>query len=295
MEQVRRALEAHAGFDEELLRRCGHLIHLGAFDEAVRSAFILLEERLRKAVGKDDMTGTQLANFAFSPGKGPLAKQLGHTRSEQEGLRELYSGAFKLFRNPTAHGVVEYSSAEGKAILSLVDLLLRLLKRAGELPPPGLFPENLEAALEKVEEAIGPGATSRLHSFLGRCLGELGLRTTRSATHGFPFRRPAMYLSSRWDAPKAHAVAVFYLVVAGQRRDLSFPVNQYHVSVQEFNADRLSEELLDLGFYPRGTNQEPTADLRVYNDQEFFKALFGIVSRVADEFEETLKRGGQAA
>jgi hypothetical protein len=32
--------------------------------------------------------------------------------------------------------MVEYSVAEGKAIMGLVDLLLSLLKRAEELPPP---------------------------------------------------------------------------------------------------------------------------------------------------------------
>ncbi len=289
MDQVRWALEAQAGFDEELMRRCGHLIHLGAFDEAVRSAFVLLEERLRKAMGEERMTGTQLANFAFSPTKGPLAQQLGHSGSEREGLRELYSGAFKLFRNPTVHGVVEYSAAEGKAIISLVDLLLRLLKRAEELPPPGLLPENVEVALEKVEEAIGPGATSRLHSFLGKCISELGFRPYPAAEKSIPFRKHALYKLKRWDEPKPHGVAVFYLGVAGRRRDLHFPVAQYHAHVEGFDTDRLTEALLELGLYPRGRNQAPTADLRVHNDRDFFDALFDIVTWVTEEFEESLK------
>ena len=151
MRQLRGSIEAHAGLDQELLQRCGHLLHLGAFDEAVRSAFVLLEERLRNAVNVEGMTGTQLANHAFSPTKGPLAKHLGRNQSERDGLRELYSGAFRLFRNPTAHGVVGYSAAEGKAIIGLVDLLLRLVKRAEELPPQDLFPSNVEKAISLVE------------------------------------------------------------------------------------------------------------------------------------------------
>lgn len=289
IDQIRRALEDQAGFDEELMRRCGHLIHLGAFDEAVRSAFVLLEERLRKSVNEERMTGTQLANTAFGPAKGPLAQQLGHSRSEKEGLRELYSGAFKLFRNPTAHGVVEYSAAEGKAIISLVDLLLRILKRAEELPPPGLLPENVENALEKVEKTIGAGAASRLHSFLARCVSELGLRTTTSAKQGFPFRRHALYKAGWWDEPKAHRVAAFYLVVSDKRLGLQFPVNQYHAAVEGFDTDRLIDELTELGFYPQGRNQEPTQDLHVRNNPDFFDALFDIVSWVTDEFEESLK------
>jgi len=289
MDQIRGALEAQAGYDEELMRRCGHLIHLGAFDEAVRSAFVLLEERLRKAVGEERMTGTQLANSAFGPAKGPLAQQLGHSQSEKEGLRELYSGAFKLFRNPTAHGVVEYSAAEGKAIISLVDLLLRILKRAEELPPAGLLPENVEGALEKVEETIGAGATSRLHSFLGRCVSELGLRPYRSAEKSIPFRRHALYKLKRWDEHKAHGVAVFYLTVTSRRRALQFPVNQYHAHIAGFETERLTEDLLNLGLYPHGRNQDPIADLRVHNDRDFFDALFDIVSWVTDEFDESLK------
>ena len=73
----------------------------------------------------------------------------------------VYAGAFRLFRNPTAHGVVGYSAAEGRAIIGLVDLLLKMLKRAGELPPADLFPENLETALARIEETTGPGAASR--------------------------------------------------------------------------------------------------------------------------------------
>jgi hypothetical protein len=164
-----------------------------------------------------------------------------------------------------------------------------MLKRAEELPPPGLLPENVQSALERVEEAIGPGATSRLHSFLARCVSELGLRTTTTAKEWFPFRRHAMYRAANWDEPKSHPVAVFYLVVRYRRRDFQVPVAQYDVCVEGFNTDHLSEKLLDLGFYPRGKNQEPTVDLRVHNDSDFFDALFDIVSWVAAEFEESLK------
>ena len=85
--QVRIAIEEQVGLDEELAQRCSQLIHVGAFDEAIRSAFVLLEERLRKAVNQEDMTGTSLANFAFSKG-GPLAQSLSSNQAEREGLHE---------------------------------------------------------------------------------------------------------------------------------------------------------------------------------------------------------------
>jgi len=289
MRQVRRALEAQAGLDEELVRRCGDLIHLGAFDEAVRSAFVLLEERLRRAVGQEGMTGTQLANFAFNTAKGPLSSQLSHSASEKEGLRELYAGAFKLFRNPTAHGVVEYSAAEGKAIIGLVDLLLGLIKRAGELPPPGLLPDNVEAALDAVEATLGAGAARRLHGFLSKCVRELGFRPSPTAKESIPFKRHVSYKAAHWDEPKAHQVPLFRFAVSGQNRHLQFPVREYYSRVQEFDTERVDEELAQLGCYPRGKNQDPTLDLRVHNSREVFDALYEIVASVAEEFEETLR------
>ena len=289
MAEVRRALEEQSGLDEELMRRCGHLIHMGAFDEAVRNAFILLEEKLRGFADGQAMTGSQLANYVFSPEKGPLSKQLGHSRSEQEGLREIYSGAFKLFRNPTAHGVVDYEPAEGKAIVGLVDLLLRLLRRAEELPPPGTLPENVQAALDKVEPSIGAAATTRLHNFLSRCVVERQLQAVRLATQSIPFRRHAMCKFPSWDQPRSHPTAVFYLVVSGKRRDLSFPVHQYHQHVNGFSTDRLLEELLDLGCHLQGSNQEPTINLRLHNDNDFLNDLYTIVTWITDEFQESLK------
>ena len=121
LSQLRDMLETQSGLKPELLQRCGSLIHTGKFDEAIRSAFVLLEEQLRNAVNQDGMTGTRLANYAFSPENGPLAKHLGRTQQEREGLRELYAGAFKMFRNPTAHSFIGYDADEGKAILYLVN------------------------------------------------------------------------------------------------------------------------------------------------------------------------------
>jgi uncharacterized protein (TIGR02391 family) len=288
MRQIRRAIEEQAGLDEELVQRCGHLVHVDAFDEAVRSAFVLLEERLRKAVGVEGMTGTQLANHVFNPNNGILAKHLGRSPAEREGLRELYSGAFKLFRNPSAHGVVGYSAAEGKDIIGLVDLMLKMIERAKEVPPPDTFPDNLAAVLARSEEVIGPGATSRLRVFLGKSLRELGLAPSTSATQWIPFRRYAWYKSDEWEKPKAHRVAMFYLVATGKEYGLSFPTYYYYRLVVGFNVDRLTEELTDLGFRWKGKHQEPFIDVKTRNDQAFFDALFALVVRIADELEGTL-------
>jgi uncharacterized protein (TIGR02391 family) len=288
MRQFRRVIEEQAGLDAELLQRCGHLIRVEAFDEAVRSAFVLLEERLRRAVRAEGLTGTQLANHAFNATKGVLAKHLGHSESEREGLRELYSGAFRLFRNPTAHGIVGYSPAEGKAIIGLVDLMLKIVKRAEELPPPDIFPDNLEAALIKIEEAIGPGAASRLRVFLSQTYKDVGLRPSTSATQWIPFRRHCLYKATHWDEAKPHRIAVFYLLATGADYGLSFLTSYYYRHVVGFNVERLIEELTELGFWLRGKNQEPYTDFKIQNAQSFFDALLELVVRTVDELDGTL-------
>lgn len=289
MRRVRQAIEGEAGLDEELIRRCGHLVHMGAFDEAVRSAFVLLEERLRKAVNKEGLTGTQLANYAFNPTDGLLSKHLGRNQSEREGLRELYSGAFKLFRNPTAHGVVGYDAAEGKAIIGLVNLMLKILERAGKLPPPGLFPDNVEKALIEIEGTIGPGGASRLRVFLGECI-RTGIRSSTSAKQWIPFRRHGLVKYDRWDKPRPHPVTMFYLLAGEQEHGLHFPVRDYYANVVGFDVDRLVEELTGLGFRLAGKNLNPRIEFRLHNDQGFFDALLNLVTRTAGELEATLQQ-----
>ena len=85
MDQVRSVIEAQAGLDEELMQRCWLLVHQGAFDEAVRSAFVLLEEHLREAVGVGPqrfLSGIRLVDAAFDPEKGSLARRLGSTQGD---------------------------------------------------------------------------------------------------------------------------------------------------------------------------------------------------------------------
>ena len=56
LNRLREALESQVSMDDELFRRCATLLHLGAYDEAVRSAFVLLEDRLRTMLGEEGMT-----------------------------------------------------------------------------------------------------------------------------------------------------------------------------------------------------------------------------------------------
>jgi len=146
----------------------------------------------------------------------------------------------------------------------------------------------VNSGLASVEDTIGAGAASRLRRFLVRCVTEAGLRPAK-AQQWIPFRRQVLYKRESWDQPRPHSVAVFYLIVARERRDLSFPVNQYYANAVDFDTGRLSNKLVDLGFYPQGSNQEPTIDLMHHNDRAFFDRLFGIITSVTQEFQESLR------
>jgi uncharacterized protein (TIGR02391 family) len=285
---IRQSIEAAAGMDDELKLRCGPLIYIGRFDEAVLNAFVLLEERLRKAIGEDGLTGVPLANKAFAA-DGPLSRRLEGTPEEREkrreGLRELYSGAFKLFRNPAAHGKVEYSSSEGKSIIGLVNLLLTILSRAIESLPP--VPANVEAALSEAEKLLGTGTASRLRTFVSECI-RIGLKPQAKPKQWIPFRRYALIQYSHWPEPKPYFVTVFYLV---QREEIGllFPVNSYLANVKGLSLSPIRQDLLGLGFTPTGKIQDYYLALHSSHNQVFFDGLMELVSKLNRELAITLK------
>jgi uncharacterized protein (TIGR02391 family) len=284
--EIWQSVEASSGLDNELLRRCGHLLRIGAFDEAVRNAFVLLEERLRKAINQEGMTGTSLANFAFKA-DGPLAKQLSHSASEREGLRELYSGAFKLFRNPTAHGVVGYDSVEGKSIIGLVNLLLKILARASELPPPNFFPVNLENVLADIERSAGASVAGRLRMFTGKCIN-IGVEAKASNKQWIAFQRQALKGNDDRKKQKPGMVIVFYIYSDEKTKGIWFPINQYYGGVVGLDTELFEKELRGLGFKQKGRYNDYSMDLQLHNSKEFFDRLFDVVSRIAKDFEESL-------
>jgi uncharacterized protein (TIGR02391 family) len=289
IQSIRRSIETQAGLDLELMQRCGHLIHIGAFDEAVRNAFVLLEERLRATADKDGMTGTQIANYAFRQ-EGSLAKQLASSPAEREGLRELYSGAFKLFRNPTAHGVVGYDSADGKSIIGLVNLLLRLLARASDPSATNLIPQNVRNDLVELEASMGINAANRIQAFALKCI-KSGIRPQSSPKINIPFRKHALVKYDHWSKPRPYPVPIFYLTNKKKEYGLRFPVNRYYSNIVGLDTTWFKQDLKSLGFQTAGRYQNLIINLQVRNDQAFFDKLFDIVMRLCDEIEKRLQKG----
>ncbi|MBD2540531.1 TIGR02391 family protein [Coleofasciculus sp. FACHB-SPT36] len=122
-----------SNFDEQLKKRCLPILGAGSsdsmlWDSAVRTAGVILEERLRDvgSISDPNCTGSALVNNVFSD-KGTLASKF-TVASERQGYRDLYAGIVGTFRNPSAHRLVDPSPEEGGAFIVFVNLLLSKLE-----------------------------------------------------------------------------------------------------------------------------------------------------------------------
>ena len=122
-----------SGFDEALIKRCFPILATGGsdpvlWDSAVRTAGVILEERLRDigCISDPNLTGRRLVSDVFG-NNGVLVSKFS-VASEREGYRELYSGIVGAFRNPSAHRLIDPSPEEGGALIVFVNLLLKKLE-----------------------------------------------------------------------------------------------------------------------------------------------------------------------
>jgi Protein of unknown function (Hypoth_ymh) len=119
--------------DPELWERCRFSLSASgdnpkAWDKAVRTATVVLEERLRKLGETEainpDATGEGIVNIVF--GKNSVLN--GKLDDKQrEAYRNLYAGMTAVFRNRYAHRIVDPSPEVGGAIIAFIDLLLKTL------------------------------------------------------------------------------------------------------------------------------------------------------------------------
>lgn len=121
-----------SGMDEALKQRCLPILSAGGsdpllWDSAVRTAGVILEERLRSVgqISDPNRTGRNLVNDTLGTA-GTLASKFA-VSSEREGYRELYAGVVGAFRNPSAHRLVDPSPEEGGAFILFINLLLKKL------------------------------------------------------------------------------------------------------------------------------------------------------------------------
>jgi uncharacterized protein (TIGR02391 family) len=96
----------------------------------IREACVILEDRVRKAVGADkSLLGTSLMEQSFGSNKGVL--RLSDDDKEQRGAMELYRGVMAFFRNAAGHNVIDsYTQEDALRFVVFVDLLLAMVGRA---------------------------------------------------------------------------------------------------------------------------------------------------------------------
>ncbi len=114
-------------FDTNLRNSVLSLIDGGHYDSAVRKAFVILTDRLRRAFGiVDSIDGEKLVNVVFGSG-GKLPTAL--SDSEKRSYRDLLSGFYGVYRNRFAHNDVCPSITEAQAIVEMVNIFLGEIER----------------------------------------------------------------------------------------------------------------------------------------------------------------------
>lgn len=112
-------------YDKELVRSVGKLVDKLEFDSAIRKSFIILTNRLRKKFHfAKNVDGPTLVNQIFGS-KGILKDSV--APKELQSIRDLLSGLYGVFRNKYAHGVLDASWIEADAIISIINIVLKML------------------------------------------------------------------------------------------------------------------------------------------------------------------------
>lgn len=101
----------------------------GDYESAVFKAFKAVEVAVRQ-IGEfsDADYGLPLIAKAFNPDNGPLTLR-DEQPAEREAVRNLFCGAYGLYRNPAGHRIVSYNSpARALEVIGLASLLMRRLE-----------------------------------------------------------------------------------------------------------------------------------------------------------------------
>ncbi|MFC6755863.1 TIGR02391 family protein [Halomicroarcula sp. GCM10025894] len=118
----------HDGFDEQLLTRISPQFRYGLFQDAVGTAYTVLEDRIRdKGNFSNEDHGQDLMSKAFDGDSGPLA--MGNASAEKEGFKLLYMGAYMSLRNPPSHRILDdMNKQQAQDAISMVNFLLTLVE-----------------------------------------------------------------------------------------------------------------------------------------------------------------------
>lgn len=118
--------------DDDLRQRCEDILSAEKhYDRVIREACVILEHRVRQAIGADShLIGTALMEQAFNPKNGVL--RLSTHEPEQRGAMQLYLGIMAFFRNPAGHQIANdtYTQNDALRFVLWVDVLLKMIATA---------------------------------------------------------------------------------------------------------------------------------------------------------------------
>ena len=109
-------------FDPAIKTSIFPLLEGGHYDSAIRKAFVLLTDRIRRKFNVlEQLDGEDLINRIFG-GKSTI--QMNLDDNTKQSLRNLLSGFYGIFRNKFAHNIVEPKQSEVKAVLEMANAIL---------------------------------------------------------------------------------------------------------------------------------------------------------------------------
>jgi uncharacterized protein (TIGR02391 family) len=110
-----------------VVRRCKGPFEAGRYDDAIRNAFIAVEEEIRARIsGSAEDIGLKLVSKAM--GSQPPRLVFSEVDAEQEGAHALYRGAFGYIKNPSSHRFLGMTDPDRTfELLAFASLLLRML------------------------------------------------------------------------------------------------------------------------------------------------------------------------
>ena len=109
-------------FDQRLKDAVLPLVQGGHYDSAIRKAFVILTDRLRRVFGiKEEVDGEDLVNLVFGKGgKTPVALD----DAKKQALRNLVSGFYGVYRNRFAHNDVDPDLSQVRAIIEMANTII---------------------------------------------------------------------------------------------------------------------------------------------------------------------------
>lgn len=141
-------------WDTELLSTCQDNMAVGHYDDAIREAFIIVEERIRElanlqGAGRQEH-GRGLVFYALNNTKTDFALRLSRRGVDLESARSFIGGIFGLIRNPIMHNLMGHNRDTCVTVLRAANLILRFIEQGRASV------EDLWYTIRHPTEAIAP-------------------------------------------------------------------------------------------------------------------------------------------